>query len=64
MKYLKGIIAGLLIILAVCLFAAGLKGKTAGDQTDQKPEKINVLILPKFEDSELAGDFPEEAQFY
>ena len=28
------------------------------------PEKIKVLILPKFEVDEMAGDFPGEAQYY
>lgn len=29
-----------------------------------EPVKIKVLILPKFESGEMAGDFPGEAQYY
>ena len=31
---------------------------------EEAPIKIDVLILPKFESGEIAGDFPGEAQLY
>ena len=49
----KVIIAALIIVSAVCpLMAASV----------EEPEKIEVLILPKFENGEMGGDFPGEAQ--
>ena len=51
----KVIIAALIIVSAVCpLMAASV----------EEPEKIEVLILPKFENGEMGGDFPGEAQYY
>ncbi|WP_346026422.1 hypothetical protein [Beduinella massiliensis] len=54
---MKKLIATLLV--AVLLFPAVL-AFTEGDA----PIEIKVLILPKFEVDELAGDFPGEAQYY
>ncbi len=34
------------------------------EATDEQPIEIKVLILPKFEAGEMAGDFPGEAQYY
>ncbi len=38
----------------------------SGMQTDPsaEPEKIRILIIPKFEVGEMQGDFPGEAQYY
>lgn len=54
---MKKLIATLLV--AVLLFPAVL-AFAEGDA----PIEIKVLILPKFEVDELAGDFPGEAQYY
>lgn len=54
---MKKLIATLLV--AVLLFPAML-AFAEGDA----PIEIKVLILPKFEVDELAGDFPGEAQYY
>lgn len=48
-------IALALLCLLLCLSATACSSA---------PVKINVLILPKFEVEEMAGDFPGEAQFY
>ncbi len=46
------------------VFAAVLLPVCAGNATAGNPEKIEVLILPKFENGEMSGDFPGEAQYY
>lgn len=51
----------LLACLIVVLMAVSAVSAVA---TADNPEKIKVLILPKFENGEMAGDFPGEAQFY
>lgn len=48
----------------VIVFAAVLLPVCAGNATAGNPEKIEVLILPKFENGEMSGDFPGEAQYY
>lgn len=47
-----------LLLVAVLLLAC------APALADEAPIDIKVLILPKFESGEIAGDFPGEAQLY
>ena len=49
-KLLALLVAALLIVCASLALA--------------EPVAIKALILPKFESSEMAGDFPGEAQYY
>lgn len=49
------------ILLAV-LFLLSMAGFSQTEKN--KPVEIKVLILPKFEIGEMAGDFPGEAQYY
>ena len=56
-------------ILAVCLMAGcfpSYAGDSGGGRQEADPERIEVkvLILPKFEVGEMAGDIPGEAQYY
>ena len=46
-----------LLLLTLLLVPAALVGA-------EEPIDIKVLILPKFENGEMAGDFPGEAQYY
>ena len=55
---MKKFVAVLLSITLIFLLAA------CGAEMQQAPEKIKVLILPKFETGEMSGDFPGEAQYY
>ena len=50
------------IIVAALIIISALQPMMAA--TVENPEKIDVLILPKFENGEMAGDFPGEAQYY
>ena len=52
------------LIIAALVFATVLVPVVAGAATVENPEKIEVLILPKFENGEMSGDFPGEAQYY
>ena len=52
------------LIIAVLVFATLIIPSVAATATIENPEKIEVLILPKFENGELGGDFPGEAQYY
>lgn len=52
------------ILITVLAFATLLMPVVAESATVENPEKIEVLILPKFENGEMAGDFPGEAQYY
>ena len=52
------------LIIAALGFATVLVPVVAGTATAEDPEKIEVLILPKFENGEMSGDFPGEAQYY
>ena len=63
--------AMLLLSLLICTAGgctAVWAGESGGDQqtVQEKEEKIRikVLLLPKFEIEEMAGDFPGEAQYY
>ena len=51
-------------IIAALIFATVLVPVVAETATVDNPEKIEVLILPKFENGEMGGDFPGEAQYY
>ena len=53
---MRKLVCGLLMALAVVSSVA------AADAAE--PIDIKVLILPKFENGEMAGDFPGEAQYY
>lgn len=52
------------LIIAALVFATVLVPVVAEAATVENPEKIEVLILPKFENGEMSGDFPGEAQYY
>ena len=52
------------IIIAALIIASALSPLMAEPATVENPEKIEVLILPKFENGEMTGDFPGEAQYY
>ena len=52
------------LIIAVLVFATLIIPSVAATATIENPEKIEVLILPKFENGEMGGDFPGEAQYY
>ena len=52
------------LIIAALVFATVLVPVVAVAATVENPEKIEVLILPKFENGEMSGDFPGEAQYY
>ena len=53
------------LILFMVMVCAALPGALA-EQSDAagSPLSVKVLILPKFEVGEMAGDFPGEAQYY
>ena len=53
------------LILFMVMVCAALPGALA-EQSDAigSPLPVKVLILPKFEVGEIAGDFPGEAQYY
>ena len=48
--------------LAVILMASVVSIQVFAEA--ETPIEIKVLILPKFESGEMAGDFPGEAQYY
>ena len=52
------------LIIAALIMAAAISPLAAETATAENPEKIEVLILPKFENGEMTGDFPGEAQYY
>ena len=53
---MKRFVSGILIIVLVLSLAAVALAA--------EPVEIKVLILPKFENGDMAGDFPGEAQYY
>ncbi len=57
MKKLHSGLVLMVLLFAVCLVSASCAKKAT-------PIPIKVLLLPKFEVDEMAGDFPGEAQFY
>ena len=50
------------ILLVAMLFVPAAFAQTAAEV--EEPIEIKVLILPKFENGEMSGDFPGEAQYY
>ena len=54
----------LLIVLAVVLMTAGAVSLAEEAVPQAEPLPVKVLLLPKFEVGEMAGDFPGEAQDY
>ena len=54
----------LFIILAFALMAAGTVSPAEEAAAQATPLPVKVLLLPKFEVGEMAGDFPGEAQYY
>ena len=55
----------LVIILLMVMFCAAVPGSLAEQSNGAgSPLPVKVLILPKFEVGELAGDFPGEAQYF
>lgn len=52
------------VLLVALIFATILCPLMAEIATIENPQKIDVLILPKFENGEMSGDFPGEAQYY
>ena len=59
MKLKRLITAAALVLAAAAVLAGCASGKTDSDRI-----AVKVLILPKFEVSEITGDFPGEAQYY
>ncbi len=55
-----------LITILMMIMACPVISSSMAEQTDgtQSPLPVKVLILPKFEIGEMAGDFPGEAQYY
>ncbi len=51
-------------LLAIVLAALLLACAAVALAEDASPMEIKVLIMPKFESGEMAGDFPGEAQYY
>ena len=49
-------------IAAIIAIAAILSGCSSQPKEQKNP--VRVLILPKFEVDEIAGDFPGEAQYF
>ena len=64
----KQVIISLVLVLIMMLFTAGCSNHTLkSEETDSEnsqPISVKVLILPKFEVDEIAGDFPGEAQYF
>lgn len=58
----RKIVRLLLCFLMLAVFTGNAIGETAEGTEAAIP--VKVLILPKFEISEMAGDFPGEAQYY
>lgn len=54
-KLIAVLMVALLLVPTVCVSAFA---------EAEEPIEIKVLILPKFENGEMAGDFPGEAQYY
>lgn len=54
---MKKVLSMLLVLLMMCSAISAVAESA-------NPVPIKVLILPKFEVGELAGDFPGEAQYY
>ncbi len=54
----------LFTVLAVVLMAAGAVTLAEEAAPQALPLPVKVLLLPKFEVGEMAGDFPGEAQYY
>lgn len=52
------------LVTFALIFATVIVPVIAESATIENPEKIEVLILPKFENGEMSGDFPGEAQYY
>ena len=44
--------------------AVSFRAEAAEEGASQSPLPVKVLLLPKFEVGEMAGDFPGEAQYY
>lgn len=53
----------LCVLLTVMMLVAVLPVAAMAD-AEEAPIEIKVLILPKFENGEMSGDFPGEAQYY
>ena len=54
----------LFIVLSLILIAAGTFSTAEEASERSLPLPVKVLLLPKFEIGEMAGDFPGEAQYY
>ena len=54
----------LVTVLAFALIAAGTFSMAEEAAVPALPLPVKVLLLPKFEIDEMAGDFPGEAQYY
>ena len=54
----------LLMVLVFALAAAGTVSAAEEVAEQPLPLPVKVLLLPKFEVGEMAGDFPGEAQYY
>ena len=59
---MKRFLAAVLLTAVICAaFSVSMAGQPDGAGS---PLPVRVLILPKFEVGEMAGDFPGEAQYY
>lgn len=59
---MKRILIAILMMVMVCAAVPGALAEQSGAAGSPLP--VKVLILPKFEVGEMAGDFPGEAQYY
>ena len=59
---MKRFLVAILLMVMACAAVPGALAEQAN--TAGSPLPVKVLILPKFEVGEMAGDFPGEAQYY
>ena len=59
---MKRFLVTILLIVMACTAASGARAEQPNEEGAPLP--VKVLILPKFEIGEIAGDFPGEAQYY
>ncbi len=59
---MKKFLVTVLLMVMICAASFGSVAEQA--ETAGSPLPVRVLILPKFEIGEMAGDFPGEAQYY
>ena len=52
------------VLLMIMMLTTAFAGVAMAEGEVEEPIKIKALILPKFENGEMSGDFPGEAQLY